>query len=43
MHDEMHAFGRQLIEIICEGTDVARIRYIEAMGGVSFCLPPVVL
>ncbi len=43
MHDAMHAFGRQLIEIISEGTDAARIMYIDAMGGVSFCLPPVVL
>ena len=31
---------RQMIEIISEGPDVTRIRYRDAMGGVSSFCPP---
>ena len=39
MHDAIHVFERQLIEIISEGPDVTRIKYIEATGGYRIVSP----
>ena len=43
MHDAIHVFERQLIEIISEGPDVTRVKYIEATGGYRIVSPPPVV